>query len=86
MSFKTLCTVEQNVELVFECHEGQAYVHLHHALGHQPQHLSQQNHANQELYNFTTKVLSLLQSGKNAKIVFESHDGLAKLVSPSIIH
>ena len=71
----------KNAELVFECHEGHARVHLHHALGHLPryQYLPQQNHANQELHSFLTKFLTLLQSGKNAHLVFESHHGHARV-------
>ena len=69
----------KNAELVLECHEGQEHVHLLHALGHLPRHLPQQNHAYPELYNFMTKFLNLLQSGKNAQLVFESYDGQARV-------
>ena len=71
----------KNAELVFECHEGHACVHLHHALGHLPRYryLPQQNHANQELHSFLKKFLTLLQSGKNAHLVFASHDGQARV-------
>ena len=77
--FENLLHCGKDAKLVFECHEGQARVHLHHALGHLPQYFCHQNSANQELYNFLTKFFNLLQSGKSAHLVFESHDGQARV-------
>ena len=77
--FENLLHCGKNAKLVFECHEGQANVHLHHALGHLPQYFCHQNSANQELYNFLTKFFNLLQSGKSAHLVYESHDGQARV-------
>ena len=62
---------------MFECHEGQARVHLHHALGHMPKHLPRHFPNKTMSTIFMTKFLNLLQSGRNAHLVFNSYDGQA---------